>query len=1178
MRRTVFTICSANYLATAKVLMDSLHRHEADSRRILVLVEREWPQERLRALGALLNCDVLPVDALGLPALNRMAFQYDLTEFNTAVKPFVFQHLFRQGDDAVIYLDPDIRLYRPLTDLWAQFDQYDALVTPHITEPLPDDGLAPSTENMLRCGQYNFGFLGLARRERPGRFLEWWADRLTDHCIFHPQHFYFVDQFYGALASSVIPATRVWHHQGYNFAYWNAVQRTLERDAEGNWTTPDGPLVFFHFSGFVHDDPAVLSRHQNRVRAEPGSSLETIAIEYAAEVAANREAVKDHALEYSFGRYYDGQPIQTAERWAYRDLANAEKEQFGDPFDPATRERLNAYQVIDDASGSSAALLWQLWTNRKNAQTAAAEAGAAIASLNAQIEQLNSELQSAQAAQQQAKAAADALAAQLAQEQARLNEERNKFLEAERYIQMVHASASFRAGRALVGPFKLGKRYGSAALRGGRAVARHFDDYRRQHGWKAAMAAGVRFLKREGIAGVMRHARPGPSFHELQPATTAAHARVRLPLTAHTEDVDIVVCIHNALDDVRNCLASVLRHTAPPYRLILVDDGSGPETRDFVREFAESQGLLLIRNEEARGYTLAANQGLRASTGDFVVLLNSDTIVSPRWLDRMLRCFRSDERIGVVGPLSNTASWQSVPEIFNDDGDWCDNPLPEGVTVDDMARQVAELSACQYPRVGFLNGFCYMIRRRTLEELGPFDEETFGRGFGEENDFSLRAAKAGWQLAVADDAYVFHAQSRSYSSERRLKLAKLADEALSRKHGDPLIWEQVKRTRYCLALAAMRARMARCWTRRDVMTHALERHEGRRVLFLLPVTSAGGGGNVIIQEARAMTQMGVDARIVNLRRHQHWFEHHHPGLDVPVEYIDTPQDLDALLEDADAVVASLYLTVEWIAESLARTGNTRVTAGYYIQDFEPHFFPENDPEHQRAWKSYTLLPNLVRITKTEWNRQTVLENCHVDSSVVGCSYDTRLFVPTHQKNEGAPVNVIAMVRPSTPRRAPELTLKVLKTLHERLGDKVRLKFFGVPPDDSRLVRMDTAFPHTNLGELSPEGVAAALDDADIFLDFSTYQAMGLTALEAMACGVAVVAPIKGGSRDIVHHEINGLLVDTSDEQACIDAALRLATDHALRQRLQESAVASAPTHTPERAAARVLDALFPSAQ
>src|SRR5690606_28949739 len=159
--------------------------HEPDSHRVLVLVERDWESDRLQALEQMLNCEVLPISRLALPDVTRMAFQYDVTEFNTAVKPFVFQELFARDNDAVIYLDPDIILYQPLSALWTVLESHEAVVTPHITQPLPDDGLAPSTENMIRCGQYNFGFLGLAKGENSARFLDWWADRLTDHCIFH---------------------------------------------------------------------------------------------------------------------------------------------------------------------------------------------------------------------------------------------------------------------------------------------------------------------------------------------------------------------------------------------------------------------------------------------------------------------------------------------------------------------------------------------------------------------------------------------------------------------------------------------------------------------------------------------------------------------------------------------------------------------------------------------------------------------------------------------------------------------------------------------------------------------------------------------------------------------------------------------------------------------------------
>jgi GT2 family glycosyltransferase len=268
----------------------------------------------------------------------------------------------------------------------------------------------------------------------------------------------------------------------------------------------------------------------------------------------------------------------------------------------------------------------------------------------------------------------------------------------------------------------------------------------------------------------------------------------------------VIVCVHNALDDVSRCLESVFQWPSPPFSVILVDDGSGSETARYLAEFAGSRGCRLIRNDVARGYTLAANQGLRASRADFTILLNSDTIVTPQWIDRLVACAEADPRIGLVGPLSNTASWQSIPEIFRPDGDWAENPLPEGMSPKDMATEVARLAGPCYPLLPILNGFCLMIRRKALRQLGLFDEATFGRGYGEENDYCLRAVAAGWRLAVATDVYVYHAQSRSYSSERRAALVERAGIALNEKHGIEAVVAAVAICRANPQLEEIRAR------------------------------------------------------------------------------------------------------------------------------------------------------------------------------------------------------------------------------------------------------------------------------------------------------------------------------------------------------------------------------------
>src|SRR5690606_5409678 len=114
-------------------------------------------------------------------------------------------------------------------------------------------------------------------------------------------------------------------------------------------------------------------------------------------------------------------------------------------------------------------------------------------------------------------------------------------------------------------------------------------------------------------------------------------------------------------------------------------------------------GFQLIEHESNLGYTRAVNAGLRASTAEFVITQNSDTIVSAGWLNGLVACMRSDRKIGIVGPLSNAASWQNVPRLRNDAGEFAVNDLPARMSVDDMARLVSRCASKAYPRLPFVN-------------------------------------------------------------------------------------------------------------------------------------------------------------------------------------------------------------------------------------------------------------------------------------------------------------------------------------------------------------------------------------------------------------------------------------------------------------------------------------------
>ncbi|EAQ81614.1 Glycosyl transferase, family 2 [Blastopirellula marina DSM 3645] len=257
--------------------------------------------------------------------------------------------------------------------------------------------------------------------------------------------------------------------------------------------------------------------------------------------------------------------------------------------------------------------------------------------------------------------------------------------------------------------------------------------------------------------------------------------------------VDIVIPVHNAIDDVKACLESVAPTLEANHRLIIVDDGSDAPTRDYLQDFAAGrENVTLIRHDLAQRYTKAANAGLRASTAEYVVLLNSDTIVPPQWLLKLLHCAESADEIGIVGPLSNAASWQSIPEMLDAWGSMVVNALPGDKSVSDMDALCQDLSLDAFPRVHLINGFCFCIKRRVIEKIGYLDEETFPKGYGEENDYCFRATDAGFVHAVATHTYVYHAKSKSYTSAVRLVLSAESAENLTRKYDAARIQRSVK--------------------------------------------------------------------------------------------------------------------------------------------------------------------------------------------------------------------------------------------------------------------------------------------------------------------------------------------------------------------------------------------------
>jgi len=226
--------------------------------------------------------------------------------------------------------------------------------------------------------------------------------------------------------------------------------------------------------------------------------------------------------------------------------------------------------------------------------------------------------------------------------------------------------------------------------------------------------------------------------------------------------VSMVILTCNQLEYTRKCLDSIFEHTQTPFELIIVDNGSTDGTVEFLESEISGTGqdarIKIIKNKENKGFAGGNNQGMAAARGDYVLLLNNDVVVTPGWLERMLTCAERGPEIGIVGPRSNYVSGpQRVAEIEYDT-----NTL-KGLA--EFSNQFADHHAGQTQQVLRVVGFCMLIKRAVVDKIGAMDDR-YGLGNFEDDDFSLRAAIAGFQSWIARDCFIHHFGHRTFIGEK----------------------------------------------------------------------------------------------------------------------------------------------------------------------------------------------------------------------------------------------------------------------------------------------------------------------------------------------------------------------------------------------------------------------------
>lgn len=256
-------------MSQALSLGDSLSKTNPQHRYIIGLVDRLDDHQFPNDLKALMErYEVVEMHTIGIPAMQQMIDKYDITELNTAVKPFYIDYFFKKYPDVtqVIYFDPDILVYEELKALDQNLETHNFVITPHIMSPINDE-LLLSEQDINNTGLYNLGFIGVKRSEESFRFLEWWKARLARYCYVNFQKGLFVDQLWINFLPLFFEGTHIERDPAYNMSYWNLHERTVIKEGD-NYFVNGSPLKFFHFSGYKISDPNKISRYQNRFTFE----------------------------------------------------------------------------------------------------------------------------------------------------------------------------------------------------------------------------------------------------------------------------------------------------------------------------------------------------------------------------------------------------------------------------------------------------------------------------------------------------------------------------------------------------------------------------------------------------------------------------------------------------------------------------------------------------------------------------------------------------------------------------------------------------------------------------------------------------------------------------------------------------------------------------------------------
>jgi len=320
------TIIARNYLPMARALSESWNAAHPGCPFFVLLLDSPCgffnPADE--------PFEIILASELDIPNLSGFLFKYSILEASTAVKPYLLDYLFRRYSiDKLLYLDPDILIFRPLEPLRQRLESANLLLTPHLLSPLPNDGLGQTEHDILQAGTYNLGFLGIRNSIESRRLLRWWSSKLYHHCIVSFKDNLFVDQRWMDMVPALFEDVEILRDRGFNAAYWNLHERAI--CVQDEITVNGSPLYFFHFSGFDPNKPSIVSKYQNRFEMSNIGDARTLYSRYR-DLLMDKGWGQTSGWNYEHDYFSNGVRIPATARRFYWNLG-PDVASLGNPFE-----------------------------------------------------------------------------------------------------------------------------------------------------------------------------------------------------------------------------------------------------------------------------------------------------------------------------------------------------------------------------------------------------------------------------------------------------------------------------------------------------------------------------------------------------------------------------------------------------------------------------------------------------------------------------------------------------------------------------------------------------------------------------------------------------------------------------------------------------------------------------